>query len=121
MDDSAVGEDGESPNKTLVTRENLLAVLTNCISYAQGLLLRAEDDSAVREDRKSPYRIFVTEENFLAVSTTCVPYAHGTNIRAGDHSAVGEDGESRDNTLVAYHGHLEAVWRLQRTFLKFQP
>ena len=83
INDSAVGEDGESPNKTLVTRENLLLVPTNCIPYAQGLLHRAGDDSAVREDRKRPYRIFVTEENFLAVSTNCVPYAPGTNIRGG--------------------------------------
>ena len=64
-DREAVGQDGDSLDSTLVTRENPLAVPTRCVPDAEGPVLRAGDDSAVGEDAESCDNTLVADHGHL--------------------------------------------------------
>jgi hypothetical protein len=55
--------------RTLVTRENPVAVAGDCIPDAHCLVIRAGDDSAVGEDGEIIDTTLVTQENPFTIST----------------------------------------------------
>ena len=67
-DDSAVTEDTDSSDTTLVIRESLLAVFSNFVSDTHGPVHRAGDNSAVGENGESNDRIFVIDHSHLVAA-----------------------------------------------------